>query len=155
MIATTPRTGSLHTEGVPHIHFTPYNRSESVAILSRSPLSIFTSSGRESPTASAESPSADDENDSAWLWSRFCAAVWDSLAKGAARDILSFESVCRRLWRTFVRPIQDGTYGTRDFSKLLVRHRALFQSENALLESIVPLAAPTAKASGVKRECLR
>lgn len=80
--------------------------------------------------------------------------MWDSLAKGAARDILSFESVCHRLWRPFVQPIQDGTYGTRDFSKLMVRHRTLFQGENVLLESIVPLAAPEAKPSSVKREYL-
>lgn len=125
-----------------------------MAILSRSPLSIFPSPGHESPTAVPESPSADDEDDSAWLWSRFCAAVWDSLAKGAARDISSFKSVCRRLWRPFVQPVQDGTYGTRDFSKLLVRHRTLFQSENVLLESIVPLTAPETKTSGLKREYL-
>ena len=150
MIITFPRSGFLHTAGVPFIHFPPYNRSESVAILSRSPLSIFSSSGPESPAVGPESPSADDEDDSAWLWSRFCAAVWDSLAKGAARDILSFQSVCHRLWKPFVRPIQEGAYGTRDFSKLIVRNRTLFQSENVLLESIVPLAAGEAK-TGVVR----
>lgn len=152
MIVTFPRAGSLHTAGVPYIHFTPYNRSESVAILSRSPLPIFSPSVPESTAARSESPAADDEEDSAWLWSRFCAAVWDSLAKGAARDILSFESVCHRLWRQFVRPIQDGAYGTRDFSKLIVRNRTLFQSENILLENIVPLAAAESKTGGTKRE---
>ena len=152
LIVTFPRIGFLHNAGVPYIHFSPYNRSESVSILSRSPLPIFPVSRPDSPTASPSTPSAGGEEDSAWLWSRFCAAVWDSLAKGAARDLLSFESVCRQLWKPFVRPIQDGTYGTRDFSRLMVRNRALFQSEDVMLESIVPLVSAEAKKGIAKRK---
>jgi origin recognition complex subunit 5 len=80
------------------------------------------------------------QEDDQWLWSRFCGAVWESLGKGAARNILSFASACERLWEPFVLPVRDGLYGTRDFSKLIVRNRALFQGETALIERLVPLA---------------
>jgi origin recognition complex subunit 5 len=63
--------------------------------------------------------------------------VWDALAKGAARDILSFRSVAEKLWRPFVAPIVDGMFGTRDFSRLMVAKRALFQSEDVLLDRVV------------------
>lgn len=45
------------------------------------------------------------------------------------RDVVSFRSVADRLWRPFATPIVDGTYGTRDFSKLLVAKRHLFNTE--------------------------
>ena len=77
------------------------------------------------------------EEDSAWVWSRFCAAVWDSLGKGAARDLDSFRAACHKLWRPFVQPIVDGTFGTRDFSRLLVNRRPLLRGEEALLDGIV------------------
>jgi len=77
------------------------------------------------------------EEDSAWVWSRFCAAVWDSLGKGAARDLNSFRAVCYKLWRPFVQPIVDGTFGTRDFPKLLVNRRPLLRAEEALHDGIV------------------
>lgn len=77
------------------------------------------------------------EEDSAWVWSRFCAAVWDSLGKGAARDLESFRAVCHKLWRPFVQPIIDGTFGTRDFSRLLVNRKPLLRGDEALLDGIV------------------
>lgn len=77
------------------------------------------------------------EEDSAWVWSRFCAAVWDCFGKGAARDLESFRAACHKLWRPFVQPIVDGTFGTRDFPKLLVNRRPLLRGEEALLDGIV------------------
>ena len=79
------------------------------------------------------------QEDDAWLWSRFCGAVWDSLGKGAARDIVSFRRICEMLWIPFVQPIRERSYGTREFSKLLVRHRSLLQGEKALVEWVVPI----------------
>jgi origin recognition complex subunit 5 len=67
-----------------------------------------------------------------YLWPKYCSAVWDAIGKAAARDLRSFRNVCDRLWRPFVQPIIDGQFGTRDFSKLLVSRKALFQSEEAL-----------------------
>jgi len=77
------------------------------------------------------------KEDSAWVWSRFCAAVWDSLGKGAARDLESFRAACHKLWRPFVQPIIDGTFGTRDFPRLLVNRRPLLRGDEALLDGIV------------------
>ena len=125
LIVTSPRPRFFHAVGVPHIQFPPYDRSESLTIVSRSPQPIFTD------TETAE----DDE----WLWSRYCGAIWDALGKGAARDVVSLRSVCQRLWEAFVQPIKDGAYGTRDFSRLMVRNKVLFQSEWALVESLVPI----------------
>lgn len=77
------------------------------------------------------------------MWSRFCAVVWDTLAKGAARDIVSFGAAAEKLWRPFVSSIVDGTYGTRDFSRLLVAKRGLFQGDGVLVDSVVPHAEKT------------
>jgi len=83
----------------------------------------------------------DAEEESTWVWSRFCAAIYDSLAKNAARDLVSFRSVCEKLWRPFVQPIVDRTFGTRDFSRLMVSRRSLFQQEDCLLDNIVSAVA--------------
>ena len=76
---------------------------------------------------------------STWLWARFTSAVWDSLGQSAARDIVSFREVCKRLWKPFIAPIRDGSYGMREFSKLMVKNRPLFQSEAALIDSVVSI----------------
>jgi origin recognition complex subunit 5 len=114
--------------GVPHIHFPPYTRDETLQIVSKSPQAIFLT------PVDPKFDYGDEEaaEDSIWLWSRYCAVVWDSLAKGAARDLDSFRSVCHKLWRPFVQPIVDGTYGTRDFTRLMVSRRMIFQSEEVL-----------------------
>ncbi|MCJ1474996.1 hypothetical protein MMC13_003656 [Lambiella insularis] len=148
-IVTAPRPRFLHVAGVPHLHFPPYDRSDCLAIVSLSSLPIV------------ERTSADDElseeiilerqEDDAWLWSRFCGAVWDSLGKGVARDVISFRTVCERLWIPFVQPVRDRLYGPREFSKLLVRNRALFQNENALDERIVPSLPLGTARKAVKR----
>ncbi len=76
------------------------------------------------------------QEDKAWLWPRFCAAAWDSLGQNVARDLASFLSVCDRIWPNFVAPIVQGDFGTRDFSRLLVHQRKLFQDESVLLNSM-------------------
>ena len=137
LVVTAPRPSFLHLAGVPHVHFHPYDRSDSITIVSSAPLSIFASTPtREDPTN--HSPSESNEDD-LWLWSRFCGAVWDSLGKGAGRNVVDFRRTCEKLWSSFVKPIRDGTFGTRDFSKLMVRNRTLFQAEVALIEGIIPV----------------
>jgi Origin recognition complex (ORC) subunit 5 C-terminus len=115
--------------GVPHIHFPPYARSETLKIVSNSPQAIFLTPIDPKLDYSDEEAA----EDSIWLWSRYCGVVWDSLAKGAARDLDSFRSVCLKLWRPFVQPIVDNTYGTRDFTRLMVSRRMIFQSEEVLM----------------------
>ena len=148
---TAPRPRFLHLAGVPHLHFTPYDRTECLVLLSQSPLSIFASALSDDDRL--EELILERQEDDAWLWSRFCGAVWDSLGKGAARDIVRLRIVCQRLWVPFVQPIRDGLSGTREFSKLLVRNRSLFQAESTLNERIVSLAStPTTTKKALKSE---
>ncbi|KZF20670.1 hypothetical protein L228DRAFT_176883 [Xylona heveae TC161] len=132
-IMTSPRAHMLRTAGTPHIYFSPYTKDQSLAILSISPRSIF-----EAKEASPDPDYTEEQQieDSAWIWSRFCGVVWDSIGKGAARDIISLRDAADKLWPSFVEPIAEGTYGTRDFSKLMIAKRALFQSDAMLTESV-------------------
>jgi origin recognition complex subunit 5 len=59
------------------------------------------------------------------------------MSRGAARDIVSFRALAEKLWKPFVQPIVDGAYGTRDFSKLMVLKRPLFQTERWLVQGVV------------------
>lgn len=133
MIVTYPHPRLLHLPGAPHIYFSPYTREQAIQIASVRPQAIFNEPLSPSANYSDELAAEDD----AWLWSRYCAAVWDSLASGAARDIVTFKSILDKLWRPFVQPIVDGTYGTRDFSKLMVAQRKIFQAESCLLDSVI------------------
>ena len=126
----------LHHTGVPHIRFPPYTRSQSIHILSRKPLDIFV----EPPPPELNYDDEVHEEDKAWLWPRFCAAVWDTLAQNTARDLGAFRDACYKLWPQFVRPIVAGDFGTRDFSRLLVAQRKLFQEESMLLNSILSIS---------------
>ena len=140
MVVTAPRPRFLHLAGVPHIHFVPYDRTDSITIVSQTPLAIFEHSSQfnEAAVDSVQQDLPPETNeDDVWLWSRFCGAVWDSLGKGAARDIVSFRRTCEKIWKPFVKPIRDSILGTRDFSKLMVRNRGLFQGEAALIETVV------------------
>lgn len=124
---------ALHKTGVPHIHFAPYSRNQSIHIISGKPHQIFL----DPPPEDMEYDDEQHEEDTKWLWPRFCAAVWDSLGQTVARDLVAFREVCYKLWRPFVAPIVKGDFGTRDFSRLLVAQRRLFQEESVLLEFII------------------
>ena len=146
LIVRHPGPRFLHTTGVPHIYFPPYDRDQVIAILAKDPSPIFAQA--MSPSAPSDKGTADE--DDVWLWTRFCQAVWDSLAKGVARDLESFRSITAKLWRPFVQPVVDGTFGTRDFSRLIVAQRKLFQDETTLEDSI--LAANNETTSTVAHE---
>jgi origin recognition complex subunit 5 len=132
-----PSPRFLQLPGVPHVHFTPYTRTQSIHILSRDPLDIFVSFPEDQDYN--DETHAEDKD---WLWPRFCAAVWDSIGQNCARDLASYRDVCYKIWPKFVAPIIKGDFGTRDFSRLLVAQRTLFQDESVLLDSTVdPWAA--------------
>ncbi|KAK3107961.1 hypothetical protein LTR53_017964, partial [Teratosphaeriaceae sp. CCFEE 6253] len=134
LIVQHPSPRFLHQTGVPHIHFPPFTRAQSLQILAKQPLDIFLS------MPPPDVPDYDDEvhqEDKGWLWPRYCAAIWDSLACNAARDLVSFREVCETLWLPFVAPIVKGDFGTRDFTRLLVAQRRLFQDESVLLDKLV------------------
>jgi origin recognition complex subunit 5 len=126
-IISVPSPRLLYLPGAPHIHFTTYTREEALKIVVKEPPQIFLGPIEDLDYGEEE---AAEDND--WLWSRYIAVVWDSIGKGASRDLKSFTAVCHKLWRPFVQPIVDGTFGTRDFSKLLVSRRTIFQGEDFL-----------------------
>ncbi|KAH8820605.1 origin recognition complex subunit 5 C-terminus-domain-containing protein [Xylogone sp. PMI_703] len=121
-IVTAPRPNFLHMPGAPHIHFTTYTKAELLRIMSLS-----------EPTPQLPGGLKETQE----VWSRFCSAAWDSLAKHSGRDLLSFRSICSRLWPTFIKPIIEGTYSSKEFSRLLVANRVLFQNENVLVPNIL------------------
>ncbi|GAB7345203.1 hypothetical protein MBLNU457_3582t1 [Dothideomycetes sp. NU457] len=133
LIVRHPSPRFLHATGIPHIYFPPYEREQAVAILCLDPPPIY--SRTPSPSLNFTEESLAEDN--LWLWSRFLQAVWDSLAKGAARDLVAFRTVAQKLWRPFVQPVVDGTFGTRDFSRLVVAQRKLLQDESCLGDSII------------------
>jgi len=143
LIVQHPSPRFLHQTGIPHILFQPYTRNQSIHILSRQPADIFL----EPPPEDMDYDDETHQEDKTWLWPRFCAAVWDSLAQNAARDLVAFRDVCHKLWRPFIAPVVKGDFGTRDFSRLLVSQRRLFQDESILLDSIIaqPTTTPQTK----------
>lgn len=141
LIVSVPAPRQLLASGVPHVHFPQYTRGESVKALALDPPLIFLKLVDESYDYGDE----EHMEDRRWLWQRYCEVVWDSVGKGAARDLVTFRSVCYKLWRPFVQPIVDGQIGTRDFSRLVVTKRSLFQNEDIL--SGVQLEAPKIQTS--------
>ena len=135
LITTLPLTHTLHRPGIPHIHFTSYTRAEILLILGRNPSQLFLvpPSAEQYPDYTPDL-AAEDE---AYVWNRFLGAVWESLSKHVGRDLVSFRNAAMRLWRPFVQPIISGTFGTRDFARLMVNRRFLFQGEDAVQDRII------------------
>ncbi|KAL8847636.1 MAG: hypothetical protein Q9221_007324 [Calogaya cf. arnoldii] len=133
-IITFPRPHLFHKPGIPHIHFPPYTRAELLTLISSSPLPL------EPPplTSPPPNPPTFTQADFDYLWPRFTTAVHDSLAQPASNTLPSLRILCARLWSPFIAPILANHYSPREFSKLMVRNRHLFQSEDALKISIVP-----------------
>ncbi|KAF5847709.1 hypothetical protein GGP41_008947 [Bipolaris sorokiniana] len=133
---TLPLTPSvLHSSSTLFLHFPTYSRTDLIAILGASPPKIFVN-----PPSLEQCPDYTPDlavEDDAWLWGRFLQAIYDSLAKHTGRDLVSFKSCAMRLWRPFVEPILSGQFGTRDFSRLMVNRRHLFQLEDSVLDRIV------------------
>ncbi|EAS30804.1 origin recognition complex subunit 5 [Coccidioides immitis RS] len=123
----TPRPLFLQVAGVPHIYFPPYSRNEMLAILSRL-----------LPPPVADLP----EEIATKLYPLFLATLYDSLVGPAAGTVPFFRSASEKLWPKFVSPIvnqENPPGGEWDFSKLLVKNRALFQQqgEHILVHHIV------------------
>lgn len=47
-----------------------------------------------------------------------------------------------KLWRPFVEPVVSGQFGTRDFSRLIINRRHLFQIEDSVLDHIIKTTEP-------------
>lgn len=126
-IATTIASLALHTTPPPSIHFPAYTRKQALAILIRDPPDLLL----RDDAATTE--------DNLELWTNFCSAVWDSQANPLARDVLSFREAADTLWPPFIQPIRNGKIGVRAFSRLMVAGRGLFQSEDVLLQKLIPV----------------
>ncbi|CAK7264956.1 hypothetical protein SEPCBS119000_001257 [Sporothrix epigloea] len=116
-VVTFPTPSMLRTSFVPHVQFGNYSKSEFVEILRLS-----------TPPALPET--TDEETNE--LWTRFCTAVHDALTRTAGRTLPAFREACTALWPKFTAPILAGTHGPREFSKLLIAARSLFQDESLL-----------------------
>ncbi|KAI4242466.1 MAG: hypothetical protein L6R40_004020 [Gallowayella cf. fulva] len=138
-IITFPRPNLFQDPGIPHIHFPPYTRAELLNLISASPLPLQHPINASPPPNGPTFTSADLD----YLWPRFTAAVHDSLAQPATNSLPSFRTLCARLWPAFIAPILSNQYSPREFSKLMVRNRHLFQSEDLLKHSIVPPPPPS------------
>ncbi|KAI4706410.1 hypothetical protein J4E89_008825 [Alternaria sp. Ai002NY15] len=144
LTTTLPLTPSvLHSSSASFLHFPSYARSELLTILGANPPKIFLEppSLEQFPDYTPDLAAEDDQ----WLWGRFIQAVYDSLAKHTGRDLISFKSCAMRLWRPFVEPVVSGQFGTRDFSRLMVNRRHLFQLEDSVLDRIISDAAEPVK----------
>ncbi|KAJ4378704.1 hypothetical protein N0V86_005575 [Didymella sp. IMI 355093] len=147
LTTTLPIAPSLrHSSSIPYIAFPPYTRPQLLTILNKNPPQVFLTppSAETFPDYTPDLAAEDD----AWLWSRFLGAVYDSLSRHTGRDLLSFRSTALRLWRDFVSPIVSGEFGTRDFSRLMVNRRHLFQGEEAVLDRIISKPALSANSTG-------
>ncbi|KAF2118782.1 origin recognition complex subunit Orc5 [Lophiotrema nucula] len=147
LITTLAQNLALHKPGVPHLYFPPYPRAAVVEILSLNPPKIFL----EPPSLDLYPDYTTDvaAEDDAWLWNRFLGAVWESLSKHTGRDLVSFRNTSMRIWRDFVKPVVDGTFGTRDFSRLMVNRKHLFQIDDAVLDRLITSSSTTTQTNGV------
>ena len=121
-IVTAPRPNFLHSPGISQIHFPAYSKTELLQILS------LVDPRPQLPGGAKETKE---------VWNRFYSAVWDSLSKHFGRDVVSFRTLCLRLWPRFVAPVLDGSQSATPFSRLLVANRSLFQNDSVLVPNIV------------------
>ena len=83
------------------------------------------------------------------LWARFAAATHDALIRpagggGGGGGPTALLRTCRALWPRFTAPVAAGTHRAREFGRLLVAARLLFQDERVLVPGV--LAKPAASA---------
>ncbi|KAJ5787072.1 Origin recognition complex subunit 5 [Penicillium paradoxum] len=135
VLSSTPRPLFLQSAAVPHISFPPYTRKEAIHIILSSDAPVVDGLPHET---------------SSRVYPYFVSTVYDSLVGPTAGSIPDFRSICERLWPLFVAPVVNGEAppggnAEWDFSRLLVKNRAVFrrQGESALVHRIVPNEAAT------------
>ena len=126
-IVSSPRPNFLQLSGAPYLHYPSYTKAELLRILALHD---------PKPQLSAGTQETKD------VWSKFCSAIWDSLARHSGRDLISFRSLCVRLWPAFVRPILRGTYTSSQFGGVLIANKSLFQNDTHLVPSLVADSVP-------------
>ncbi|KAI5800339.1 origin recognition complex subunit 5 C-terminus-domain-containing protein [Peziza echinospora] len=132
-ILSAPSPRHLSLPSLPHIHFPPYTKDEIITILLLNPLLLHAPSDPGHPPPTPE----EDLEESLFVYPRFLATVWESQAKSTARTLVRFKQVSDSLWDEFVRPIREGEYGTRDFSKLFVKQKEMFRREENIVDYVI------------------
>ncbi|KAA8895707.1 origin recognition complex subunit 5 C-terminus-domain-containing protein [Sphaerosporella brunnea] len=138
-MVSAPHPRFFSSAEIPHVHFPPYSKDESIEILCKNPLPI-----ERIPTNKSDDEDDSDEEEivdtktAETLWRRYCTSVWDSLARGAARDIVRFRTVAEKNWEPFVRPVARGEYDPKNYSGLVIFQKVLFQRETALIDRVIP-----------------
>ncbi|KAJ5493391.1 hypothetical protein N7539_002137 [Penicillium diatomitis] len=129
VLSSSPRPLFLQNAAVPHIHFPPYTRKEAIDIMLSFPTPVIENLPDDVTTR---------------VYPHFVATVYDTLVGPTAGSIPTYRSICQRLWSSFVAPVVQGEAppggnAEWDFTRLLVRNRALFrhQGEAALVHRIV------------------
>lgn len=138
-----PKPRFLSSAEVPHVHFAPYNKEESIKVLSKyvRRFSKIPTEGNRGEEEEEEEYTENNAKEEMYVWERFCIAVWDSLAKGAARNIIQFREAVDKMWLQFIQPIVEGEYGTRNFSSLYLLQKDMFRRETNVIDSVIPAAA--------------
>ncbi|RYP51273.1 hypothetical protein DL768_003370 [Monosporascus sp. mg162] len=136
-ILTAPSASLLRVPGTPMLHFAPYTKDEYITIMKH----------LGPPAASLPNTTPQETAD---LWARFAAAVHDSLVKPAGpRTLPALRQACAALWPRFTAPVAAGTHRAKEFSRLLVAARVLFQDESVLQPGIMVSARSRTNASSV------
>jgi origin recognition complex subunit 5 len=125
LTSSSPRPLYLQKAGVPHLYFPPYTRSELISLVtSHPPPDLAPLSRTSADTATLRK-----------LHLQFASIVYDSVVGPTASTSLPvFRSTCSKLWPRFIWPYisseqPPGKARSWDFARLLVRNRALFQTE--------------------------
>jgi origin recognition complex subunit 5 len=138
-IVSAPNPRQFGSAEMPHVHFAPYSREESIEILCKNPLPIKKlTPGDDDGASDDEDMAVNDTNEELYVWKKFCATVWDSLAKSAARDVVRFRTAVEKNWPVFVQPIARGEYGTRNYASLYVYHKEMFRRETSVIDTVIP-----------------
>jgi hypothetical protein len=135
---------------LPHVHFPPYSKEESIEILCKNPLPIQPAASNDAEDDSDDEVEVDPKA-AELVWRRYCTTVWDTLAKGAARDVARFRTVAEKNWWSFVEPIARGEYDPKNYTGLYVHKKVMFQRETTLIDQVVP-SAVTERTTIVKCE---
>lgn len=106
---------------------------------------------RDSETEKETQDKAADPVEVANLWTKFSAAVYDSLTQAAGRSLPAFRNSCYTLWPRFVAPIVAGTYTPQQFSKLLIAARPSFQDEGLLNPKLVSPRASSGSETSIDK----
>lgn len=120
LVARSLRGLAFHALAIPYVRYPDFSRDEAISIVVR----------KGPPSSSSRSLS----NSAAKWYGHFVTAIYDTLIGPTTRSLPLLVETCERLWPSFILPHLNGERPPGrskawDFSKLLVRNRAMIQIE--------------------------